>query len=254
MIEWGKREERLPDTFFSKFKDYRIEFKRSLRTVDTKRKPPKSVRNLVVPEGIKAWSEEERDIIIAAFYEQKANINKIERPDYVAPLMDFLFNVGCRHGEAFALTWSDINNDFTHVSITESYSSRYRIVKCTKTSKNRLTPLNLRMQEMLKKFKPVNASPGDLIFKKERGGERVSTNNITHYWNPTKNVSVVGNLIKEGKLSKYLDSYSTRRTFISFQISKCASIVDVANWVGDNPETILKYYHDIMTKLFLISD
>ena len=241
MIEWGKREERLPDTFISKFKDYAAEFNRSLRTVDTKRKLPKSVNNLIITEGIKAWSEEERDIIIMAFYKRKILNSKIDNTDYIAPLMDFLFNVGCRHGEAFALTWNDINNDFTSVSITKSYSSKSRIVKCTKTSKNRLIPLNLRMQEMLKKFKPVSASPCDLIFKKKTGGHLSSTT-IEYYWNPRKNTSVIGSLIKENKLFKYFDAYSTRRTFVSIQISKGASVVNVANWVGDKPETILKHY------------
>ena len=241
MIEWGKREERLPDTFISKFRDYNTEFKKSLKTVDTSRKPPKSAENLVVQEGIKAWSEKEKDIIIEAFYERKKNSKRVDNTEYIAPLVDFLFNVGCRHGEGFALTWGDISSDFTTVSITKSYSSKCRIVKCTKTGKNRLVPLSLRMQEMLRKFKPVNASPDNLIFKRT-GGDHLDTNNICCYWNPREKYSVIGNLIKEGKLTKYFDAYSTRRTFVSVQISKGASVVDVARWVGDNPETILKHY------------
>ena len=241
MIEWGKREERLPDTFVSKFNDYGTEFKKSLKTVNTKRKPPKYIENLPRREGIQAWSEEERDIIISAFYNRKKYDSKIDNTDYVAPLVDFAFNTGCRHGEAFKLTWGDINNDFTHVSITESYSSTSKIVKCTKTGKTRLTPLNLRMQGMLKKFKPINASPSDLIFKTKKGGH-LSTDALFRWWIDKKDFSVIGSLIKEGKLPCYIEFYSTRRTFISLQISKGASVVDVANWVGDNPETILKYY------------
>ena len=249
MIEWGKREERLPDTFISKFKAYSTEFKRSLRTVNTKRKSPKSVEDLVAPEGIKAWSEEERDIIIAAFYDQKVITNKIEKSGYIAPLIDFLFNVGCRHGEAFALTWSDISNNFTHVNISESYSSNSRILKGTKTGKTRLTPLNSRMQEMLRNFKSVDASPGDLIFKQKKGG-RLNSRCIAHYWNPSGKTSIIGNLIREGKLYKYYDAYSTRRTFVSVQISRGASIVDVAYWVGDDPATILKHYARHNNKTF----
>jgi integrase len=97
------------------------------------------------------------------------------------------------------------------------------------------------MQEMLRKFKPVNASPSDLIFKKKKGGH-IFSGNIGYYWNPKRLTSVIGNLIKKGKLSKYFNPYSTRRTFVSVQISKGASVVDVARWVGDNPETILKHY------------
>ena len=241
LIDWGKREERLPDAFNNKFKDYAVDFKKSLRTVNTDRKPPKSVEHLMTPVGIKAWSEEERDIIIAAYYERKGYGDQKRDTHHMATFMNFLFNVGCRHGEAFALTWSDINNDFTEVSITESYSSRSRIIKGTKTGKTRLTPLNSRMQKMLKDLKPVNASLNDLIFKNSRS-ERLSTNQVHHYWHPKNNNSIIGNLIKEGKLSKYYDAYSTRRTFISLQISKGASVVDVAYWVGDKPETILKYY------------
>ena len=241
MIEWGKREERLPDTFVSKFNDYSAEFKKSLKTVNTNKKPPKFVENLPRRDGIQAWSEEEKEIIISAFYNRKKINSKIDNTDYIAPLVDFAFNTGCRHGEAFKLTWGDINNDFTYVSISESYSSKSKIIKCTKTGKTRLTPLNLRMQEMLKKFKPIDASPSDLIFKAKKGGH-LSTAALFNYWIGKKDFSVIGNLIKEGKLPCYMEFYSTRRTFISLQISKGASVVDVANWVGDNPETILKYY------------
>jgi len=241
MIEWGKREDRLPDTFISKFRDYSIEFRKSLRNKNTDRKLPKSVNNVIPREGIKAWSEQERDIIVATFYSRKRNISKLDPIDYMALLVEFLFNVGCRHGEAFALTWGDITNNFTFVNIDESYSGQFKIVKGTKTGKNRLVPLNLRMQEMLKKFKPVKTLPSDLIFKGKKGGH-LNSYSLAYYWNPEKDTSVIGNLIKEGKLTTYLDAYSTRRTFASIQISKGASVVDVAYWMGDTPETILKHY------------
>jgi len=54
--------------------------------------------------------------------------------------------------------------------------------------------------------------------------------------------SVIGRLIEEGKLTCYLDMYSTRRTFVSLQINKGVPVTTVAKWVGDNPETILKHY------------
>lgn len=244
MVEWGKREEKLAPGFDSKFKEYGSTYRRSLRTVNTKRKPPKSAAHLIPSEGIAAWSEQEQDIIIAAFHSRLGSREQAKRngkPDYSAYLIEFLFLVGCRHGEAFALTWSDVDSDFKRIRINKSYSSKCQIVKGTKTGKVRTIPVNSRAQEMLRILKPDNADTNALVFPNNEG-KALNTRKIFALWNPVGKITVIGRLIREEKLTRYLDAYSTRRTFVSLQISKGASVVDVAKWVGDNPETILKHY------------
>ena len=82
---------------------------------------------------------------------------------------------------------------------------------------------------------------GGLVFPNEKG-THFSSHTIRAVWNLDGALTVIGKLIREKKLTRYCDAYSTRRTFVSLQISKGASVVDVAKWVGDNPETILKHY------------
>jgi len=241
MIEWCKREGYLPNDFISKFKHYANECRNTLKTIDTSRKPPRSTLHLTRREGIRAWSESERDAIISSFYTVRRRDSDIQPVDYLAYLIDFLFNTGTRHGEAFALTWGSVIDDFKKVNIDKSYSSNCRITKCTKTGKKRIVPLNERMQEILMKIKPDNATPEMLVFRTGTN-KNFNSNGISKYWNPNYHCSVIGKMITEGKLTQYLDAYSTRRTFVSIQLNKGVPVNTVAMWVGDNPETILKYY------------
>ena len=246
MLEWGKREEKIAPNFVSKFKEYAKAYKKSLRTINTKRKPPKGAAHLMPTEGIKAWSEQERDIIITAFHSRlssgwQAKLDATNRLDYKAYLIEFLFLVGCRHGEAFALTWGDVAEDFKRITINKSYDWGCRIVKGTKTGKVRTIPVSSRVQEILRILKLANTTAETLVFPNENG-KHFNSFTIRGVWNPTGAVTVIGKLIREKKLTQYCDAYSTRRTFISLQISKGASVVDVAYWVGDEPETILKHY------------
>jgi len=238
LIVWAKREGYLPEDFPNKFVEYEKEFSRSLKTVNTRRKAHASTTQLMPRNGIQAWTEQERDVIIAAFYSRR---QKVRGVDHIARLIDFFFNTGCRHGEAFALTWGDISQDFKTVHIAKSYSSQFKVLKGTKTGKNRTIPLNLRAQEILKELKPPVCALHDLVFATGSGGY-CQSRNLRQYWDPSYTISVIGKLIKEGKLTCYLDMYSTRRTFISLQVNKGVPVTTVAMWAGDNPETILKHY------------
>lgn len=238
MIEWGKLEDRLPASMVSRFKHYEEEFKKSLKTRNIKRKPPGSVASLENDwgGGIKAWTAQERDLIINGFYARRHMGNR----NTIAELVDFLFNTGCRHGEAFALTWGDVTADFTKIKITKS-CNKFGILKGTKTGKHRTVPINQRAQELLKRIKPQQATTKDLIFP-NGAGHSFRSDSIDHFWCPRVKTSVLKKLIDLGQLTRYADFYSTRRTFVSLQIANGMTPVDVANWVGDNPETIFKHY------------
>lgn len=254
MVKWGVKESKLPENFPNKFHQYELELKKSLKNVNTKRKPPALVSHIPREyDDIQAWSEGERDIIIKGFHERKMQRRFKEKIDYLAYLIEFLFHTGCRHGEAFALTWQDVKSDFTSFDVNKSYCSKIKKIKGTKTGKNRRVPANSRVQEILKTIKPENINLDSLIFT-NRMGNTFSSDSLARYWTPkyidgTEKVSeksVIIGLINKGKLTKYIESYSTRRTFVSIQINKGIPVTTVAKWVGDNPETILKHYarHD----------
>jgi integrase len=241
LIEWAKREQRLPENFNNKFKEYEQEFSKAIKRINTSRKLPKAVANLMPREGIKAWTEAERDLIIEAFYARKKTGRNLYGVDHLGCLIEFFFNTGCRHGEAFALTWGDISADFKTMHISKSYAGKIKIVKGTKTGKVRTVPLNLKTQELLKRLKSDDVTTDTLVFRNTEGGY-YQTANISSTWCPSKETSIIKRLIKSGALTCYLDMYSTRRTFVSLQINKGVPVTTVAKWIGDNPETVLKHY------------
>lgn len=256
MVEWGKRESKLPEDFPNKFKQYEQNFKKSLRGQRAKRKPPVAVAHLPVKEGIQAHSEENRDKIIAAFHKVKRQKIHQSKPDHLAYMIEFLFLTGCRHGEAFALVWKDIEYGKNKqglpevkINIDESYNGEIKLTKNTKTRKHRKVPATGRVVEILEILKPEHADPNLLVFRNYEG-DHFNTNAICRLWTPKmkdpdkkiKDYSVIGKMIADGELDYYMDSYSTRRTFVSIQINKGIPVTTVAKWVGDNPETILKHY------------
>lgn len=241
LIQWAKREQRLPEDFANNFKEYEQEFGKAVKRINISRKLPKAAAHLMPREGIKAWTEAERDLIIEAFYARKKAGRNLYEIDHLGSMIEFLFNTGCRHGEAFALTWGDVSADFKTMHISKSYAGKIKKVKCTKTGKVRTVPLNLKVQELLKRLKPDNVTTDTLVFRNTEGGY-YQTANISSTWCPSKETSILKRLIKSGALTTYLDMYSTRRTFVSLQINKGVPVTTVAKWVGDNPETIFKHY------------
>lgn len=259
MIEWGKRESKIPDDFPNKFKQYEQDFKKSLRGQRAKKKQPLAVAHLPVREGIQAHSEEYRDKIIAAFHDRKRQIKYRSRLDRFAYLIEFLFLTGCRHGEAFALIWKDIEYGKNkkglpqiYINIDESYNGYEKLTKNTKTRKHRKVPATDRVVEILEILeilKPEHANPNLLIFS-NYAGDHFNSESMANAWIPRvhdpltkkRDTSVIGKMIRDGELDYYMDSYSTRRTFVSIQINKGIPPNVVAKWVGDDVETILKSY------------
>ena len=253
MIEWGKRELKVSKDFPNNFKQYEQNFKKSLRGQRTKRKPPIAVSYLPVKQGIQAHSEECRDKIIKAFHNRKRQKGHEHEVDLVAHLIEFLFLTGCRHGEAFALTWKDIEYGKNNagmiqvkININKSYSGVLNLTKNTKTRKHRKVPVTDRVVKILEILKSEQADPNLLIFRNQNN-KHFTTQILRGYWAPNpedsnKKRSVISGLIEAGEIDYYMDPYSTRRTFVSIQLNKGVPVNTVAMWVGDNPETILKHY------------
>lgn len=240
-ILWGKREKLIPDDYESNFHIYQDDYKKGSKRANVKRKQPKSFADCSCEPDKIAWTKEQMEIIIDAFHRRRQIAYKAV--DYVAYFVEFLFRTGVRHGEAMALTWKDVSDDFTFFRVDESYSLVTKKVKCTKMGNSRKVPCSGRVQEILRVLKQYSSNNDEPIFKNAKG-EMLNRKYVRTIWAGSKATgmkSIIHKLILEGKLPQYLDFYSTRRTFISNQI-RTYDVKTVADWVGDHPKTILDHY------------
>lgn len=201
----------------------------------------------------RAFTAIERDIIINAYYEsEKAGERQI------APLIEFLFLTGCRSGEAFALVWDNVKFDNNCVVFGTSYSSTIKAVKVTKNDSIRLFYLYPRLTELLKRIKPDDAKPNDLVFKQENG-RTFNSDHHGHSWlgrSQTKKngktyhyPGVVTRLVEEGKITQYLPPYNARHTFITLtahankENPSCLALLAAS--CENSVEIIIKHYLDV---------
>jgi integrase len=191
------------------------------------------------------FTREERDLILSRYL--------VEHPAY-HPIIYFLFHTGCRHGEAFPLTWDDVSDDFREVRFTKVYSSNAnKVLQGTKTDKQRgkigrkfYCPGYL--QEWLKERKSM--SIGNLIFP--LGKERyISSGRLGKTWNKyvVTNESkrytydgVVLKLAKEGLVAEYISAYHTRHTFISLAIESGLDTLTIADICGNSDSMVNNVY------------
>lgn len=251
VCKWAIREGYLPETYKNRFPDYSKEETRANRGLI--QKPiPQSVMKYVNPvQGIRAWTLEERDIIIKAFHNRRTRY-PYNQLDTYAYLVEFLFLVGCRHGEAFGLNWGDVlsmdnqGRSGNFISITRAWDSNTRKMNSTtKTGKSRIVPLSPRCMEILNILRPPGAEMNSTIFRPALS-PRFSTSSLDEMWaghSSRNKMGIVTGLVQEGVLKRYMEPYSTRRTFTSICVNVLGkSVPTVAAWIGDNPETVLQYY------------
>ncbi|MFB2919323.1 MULTISPECIES: tyrosine-type recombinase/integrase [Aerosakkonema] len=190
-------------------------------------------------DEIKPFTKEERDAIIQAF--ENHHYYK-----HYASYVKFLFFTGCRTGEAIGLKWKHISKDCTKIFFQESFVRGVR--KETKTGKTRLFPCNASLQNLLKSIKPENCDPESLVFSSPEGKEIDDHNFLNRAWKGYKNRhgsqvdGIVTQLVKQGVVSEYRCQYNTRHTFITMAIEAGVTPVQVAKWVGNTPEIIMKHY------------
>jgi integrase len=202
----------------------------------------------------RAFTKEERDIIVKAFYESdRRGINQY------APLFEFYFLTGCRTSEALPLTWKDIDFERNLIRFSKSLGSSTRKVKETKTGEARFFYFsnNSRLKELLLKLK--SESSNNLVFSNQKGkfisptsikdiwiGRRFSKNladgTTTTYYYP----GIVTQLADEGKISVYLPQYHTRHTYITLAAHANKhdnnALLYIASACGNSVDVILKHY------------
>ncbi|WGV25688.1 tyrosine-type recombinase/integrase [Halotia branconii] len=196
-------------------------------------KKPK--RKSTKEDDYKAYNIEQRDFIIKAFELDHVN-------GHYADLIKFLFFTGCRHGEAFALRWSDIHSNCTRIKINKA-RNLFNIQKGTKNGKRRTFPCQQgsKLQSLLIQLRENANSSDDLIFR-SKAGFPMNSDILGNCWRQSScGLGVVRQLANGGKLP-YLKPYSTRHTFATLAITSGVTPDKVALWIGDDVATVLKFY------------
>ncbi|MEG4172986.1 MULTISPECIES: tyrosine-type recombinase/integrase [unclassified Microcoleus] len=195
----------------------------------------------------RAFTKEERDIIIKAFYESDKPATR-----KIAPLIEFLFLTGCRPGEAFALRWQDVfvGRDKNYIRFSKSYNGRLKNTQVTKTGEARLFKIYPKLESLLVKIKPVDTKSTQLVFTNsadtsytngalyEKWVISATTQRGIKYTYP----GVVTQLATEGKISCNLSPYHTRHTFITLQAHSGVDLLLLATACGNSVEVIQRHY------------
>jgi integrase len=202
--------------------------------------------------GMKAeyvgFTREERDLIIETF--------RTEKPVAYYSVIYFLFHTGCRHGEAFALTWDDISDDFKKIYFTKTYSSDVnKVLQGTKTDKKtRKTGRKFYcpdyLGEWLRQRKIQSSSNSQLLFPSSTGGylNSVSVSKMWYQHNTCRQGvkstydGVVLKLAKQGRISEYVSAYHTRHTFISLAIETGFDTATIAELCGNSDSMVTNVY------------
>lgn len=185
-----------------------------------------------------SFTKEEKDAIIKAF-ENNTYSSKFApvSHSYYAPYVKFLFLTGCRPEEAIALKWKHIQVNI--IVFSEAVATDLKIRKNTKTDVIRWIPINAQLQSLLDGIKPENISPETLVLPAISGRELDAHNFLNRVWKP-----VLTNLLKDGKVRHYLPQYNCRHTFITLALEAGVTVPQIAKWVGNSPEVIMKHYAD----------
>lgn len=167
----------------------------------------------------------------------------VDNPLWSAFFM-FLYVSGCRKGEAFALTWADIDLDSQMVKIEKSHSKRQHHASVvlgveqkigTKNKKSASIYLPAEVCRRIAKIRPKNALKTDFVF--------------TY----TNNQPLAENTVRRA-LDGYTDKAGVKRIRVHDFRHSCASLIisqtdseltalySIAERLRDKPEQILKTY------------
>jgi integrase len=180
-----------------------------------------------------AFSEEERERVIQAF---QGDGRKGMNYRHYAPLVEFLFLVGCRPSEAVGLQWKHIpaNCDFVSFesSIVQIGNQRIRS-QGSKNNRTRKVAVSARVQALLRSMKPENPDPEDLVFTSRDGGSINYRNFARRAWT---------NIVDPIKPDT--TPYSCRDTFITTQLIKGVPSGVIAKWCDTSTQIIDSSYAD----------
>ncbi len=178
-------------------------------------------------QKVKPFTAEEVQMILEGF---RSDHYYQHYADFVA----FLFGTGCRFGEAVALQWKHLADDFSTVWIGESVSRGVR--KTTKTGKDRTVMLTGKMAKMLMDRRPAQWKSDDLVFPAPRGKTIRDQSFRRRAWKK----------VLEKLEIEYRKPYSTRHTAISHALANGANPLAVAEQTGHDPQILFKHYASVI--------
>ncbi|HAZ49303.1 MAG TPA: integrase [Cyanobacteria bacterium UBA11369] len=180
-----------------------------------------------------AFSQEEMDRVIEAFRnDHRPGMNY----RHYAPMIEFLFRVGCRPSEAIGLTWGNISPDCGTINFTGSLvqvgNQRVRS-EGSKNNKTRSLSTSQATQELLLRIRPEQPISNALVFPSPDGDSINYRNFSRRAW------SSIADPIKPDTTP-----YSCRDTFITLQLLKGVPTGIIAKWCDTSVQVIERHYLD----------
>lgn len=162
----------------------------------------------------------------------------------------FLFYTGLRLGEMIALTWEDINFNTKELRINKSFTNKceddYYIITDPKT-KNSIriididdNLLELLKQHYIKESKIYQFNRKMLIFGNIK---HISPTSFSRYMN-----KIIDNIRNDSKDFKRITPHGFRHSHVTLLIGLGCDKYEVAERIGDTPETVEKTYYHILPK------
>lgn len=174
--------------------------------------------------SINPFTRAEQGLIINAF-------ERSERHRPYAAFVKFLFFTGCRTSEAIGLNWQHISPDLETITFAEVVVEGVRS-QSTKTHKIRKFPIHESLRELLMSIQVNEALSFQPVFTDSQGNVVRANNFLRRHWQP---------VVKSLPIA-YRPAYNCRHTFITQCLKAKVPIAQVAAWVGNSPEIILKHY------------
>ncbi|MBD0264555.1 MAG: tyrosine-type recombinase/integrase [Tolypothrix sp. Co-bin9] len=173
----------------------------------------------------------------------------------------FKFLTGCRTGEAIAFMWCDILWHKEQIILRRTYDNQTKSFYPTKTTKGdkeliRIFPMP-KDGELWNSLKSIpQGNPNETVFKSKR--KKIILDNVfCRAWKgneKNKNKGIIPELIKQGKVAKYLSPYNTRHTFITHQIFDLGRDEKIVSaWCGHHESVSEKHYQDIANRALQIN-
>ena len=143
--------------------------------------------------------------------------------------------------------WCDVDWDAEKIIIRRTYNRKLNIYKNTKNDTKRIFPMpkNGELWNLLKSI--PEGEPNENTFK-SKTGKVINGDTVHRAWHgyiPLRYKGIIPELVKQGKIKKYLPCYNTRHTFITHQIFDLERDPAIVNaWCEHNENTSSKHYRD----------
>jgi integrase len=156
---------------------------------------------------------------------------KDDRYSHYYPLLLFLFETGCRTGEALGLRYGDITSHFTQITLDTQLTRGKR--KPVKADSARTFKVSNRVADMLYACALCCAPKDeDLVFTSPEGKPIRLDNFRRRIWYP---------MLSELRIAKR-PLYATRHTFVSNALASGVDPMAISQITGHNPQTMFAHY------------